>query len=70
VNKDHPGQVKDGDYDGHHTLWEAYSKTAKKFPNNQHLGTRNKVLEDGRRVYDWKTYGEVFEIQNSLARGK
>ena len=63
--------MKDGDYGGNRTLWEAYANTAKKFPNHQHLGTRLKEPNaEGRRPYIWRTYAEVFEMQNQFARGR
>lgn len=55
---------------GFKTLWEGYQGTVNRIPQHPHLGTRDKILEDGSRDYSWKTFREIFEIQNAFARGK
>jgi hypothetical protein len=70
ANKYNPGETASGNYKGFTTLWEAYTAAVKKFPERPHFGTRNLVLEDGTLDYSWKTYREVYDLQNALARGK
>ena len=70
VNKDHPDETYPGIYDGHKTLWEGYQATVKRIPELPHLGTRNVVLEDGTKDYSWRSWREVYDMQNAFARGK
>ena len=41
----------------------------KRIPELPHLGTRNVVLEDGSKDYSWRSWREVFDMQNAFARG-
>ncbi len=67
-----PAQVAKGDYHGYRTIWEGYRDTAtKRIPDRQQLGTRDKVNEvTGVKEYSWKTYGEVYDIKENMAKGK
>jgi hypothetical protein len=70
MNKESPGQVNVG-YNGFSTIWEQYQHIVKKFPERPFLGTRDKVEEGtGNLIYSWKTYLEIFEIMETLSRGK
>ena len=45
--------------------------TVKRISDHKQLGTRVKEPQaDGRRPYEWKTYGEIYDLQNALALGK
>jgi len=36
------------------TMWEIYSRTVRRMPNNPFLGTRNPAKEG--KPYEWKTW--------------
>ena len=54
---------------GYKTIWEGYQATVKRIPDRPQLGTRNVVLEDGSRDYSWRSFREVYDMQNAFARG-
>lgn len=56
------------EYEGNKTIWDAYMKTLKKFPNHKHLGTRNFDKEGA--PYEWKTFREVHDLAINFAKGK
>jgi len=55
---------------GYKTIWEGYQATVKRIPDHPQLGTRNVPLEDGTKDYSWRSFREVFDMQNAFARGK
>lgn len=69
-NLAHPDETYTGVYNGCNTLWEGYQTTVKRIPDLPHLGTRDKVNEDGTRDYSWKTWREIYDLQNAFARGR
>eukprot|EP00347_Sterkiella_histriomuscorum_P005970 403354567 len=66
-NRDHPDELAPKEYNGLKTIWDAYERTVRRIPNNQHLGTRNYYKEGA--PYEWKTYGEIFEASQNFAKG-
>jgi long-chain acyl-CoA synthetase len=54
-------------YDDVKTVWDAFQRSVKKFPNNDFLGTRNDKKEG--RPYEWKTWKQVDEIVLNLSKG-
>lgn len=67
ANKDKPDYLAPGEIHGCKTWHEMFQRAVKKWPNNQFLGTRNKKI-DGN-PYEWRTYREVDEIKEHLAKG-
>jgi len=41
----------------------------KRIPELPQLGTRNVVREDGSKDYSWRSWREVYDMQNAFARG-
>ena len=54
---------------GYKTLWEGYKATVKRIPEHPQLGSRNVQLKDGTMDYSWRSFREVYDIQNAFARG-
>jgi hypothetical protein len=50
------------------TLWEGFQRTVKRIPNHKFLGTRNQ--EKPGKPYEWKTWREIYDMQDLFARGK
>ena len=69
-NKENPNETYPGVYFGNKTLWEGYQTTVKRIPELPHLGTRNVVLEDGSKDYSWRSWREIYDMQNAFARGR
>ena len=44
-------------------------KQAKERPNGEFLGTRTKNSDGSYGEYTWKTFGEVLDITESIAKG-
>ena len=49
------------------TLLKAFKRSVRRFPNNPFLGTRDESVEG--RPYKWRSWKEVDEITENLARG-
>ncbi len=69
-HKNEPERLRSGEIKGFKTIWEMYAEGVKKYGEREMLGTRNKIDEEGKRVYQWKTWNQVYEFVNKFARGK
>ena len=67
-NKNDPDHLAPAEWEGHKTIWEGYQATVQKYPNHKFLGTRSKTKEGN--PYEWKSWSEIFEVQNDFAKGK
>eukprot|EP00347_Sterkiella_histriomuscorum_P022663 403337627 len=67
TNKDNPDKVLGPDYHGMQTILDLFNYALKKFPNHKFLGTRNQDKQGA--PYEWKTYREIYEETEYLARG-
>ena len=52
---------------GCETILDCFEYSVKRVPNRQFLGTRN--LNKEGKPYEWKTFKEVSELKDNLARG-
>lgn len=69
INKNNPDQntFEEVYYEGCDSLLKLFRRTCRTLPNNEFLGTRDKKQEGA--PYVWKTYRDVEQIADNLAKG-